>query len=120
MLEAQDVLARKGRPRPRAGDLYAQALKIVEKAGLSEGFMGHPQSVSFVGYGLGLELDELPVIGKNFELILEKGMVMALEPKIVFPVKGVVGIENTFVVTDDSLKKLNRYPEDITIFPLSE
>jgi Xaa-Pro aminopeptidase len=47
-------------------------------------------------------------------------MVMALEPKIVFPVKGVVGIENTFVVTDDSLKKLNRYPEDITIFPLSE
>ncbi len=61
-----------------------------------------------------------PLIGKNFELILEKGMVMALEPKIVFPVKGVVGIENTFVVTDDSLKNLNRYPEDITIFPLSE
>ena len=120
MLEVQDALARNGRPGTRAGDLYAQALRIVEKAGLSEGFMGHSQPVPFVGHGLGLELDEWPVIGKNSEHILERNMVMALEPKIVFPGEGVIGIENTFVVTDNGLEKLNCYPDEITMVPLSE
>ena len=99
MIEVQEAVAREGRPGVMAKDLYTLALGIVEKAGLMEGFMGHPQSVPFVGHGVGLELDEWPVIGSGSEYILEQGMVIALEPKMVFPGEGSVGIEKTVVVT---------------------
>ncbi|MCP4665424.1 MAG: aminopeptidase P family protein, partial [Deltaproteobacteria bacterium] len=56
---------------------------------------------------------EWPVIGRNSDTILEKGMVLALEPKYVFPGKGIVGVENTFVVTEEGMKKLNRFPDGI-------
>jgi Xaa-Pro aminopeptidase len=115
MVEVQDAMAREGRPGVMAKDLYAVALKIVEKADFMEGFMGHPQPVPFVGHGVGLELDEWPVIGKGSEHILEQGMVIALEPKMVFPGQGVVGIENTFAVTETGMEKLNRFPDDIVI-----
>ena len=119
MIEVQDTLARDGKPGVTSGDLYALALKIVEESGLSEGFMGYPQPVPFVGHGLGLELDEWPVIGRNTEFVLDEGMTIALEPKYVFPGEGVVGIENTFVVTDRGMERLNRFPDDIAVISLS-
>lgn len=115
MVEAQDAMAREGRPGVVAKDLYGIALGIIEKAGLMEGFMGHPQPVPFVGHGVGLELDEWPVIGRGSEYILEQGMVIALEPKMVFPGEGVVGIESTFVVSEKGMEKLNQFPDDIVI-----
>jgi Xaa-Pro dipeptidase len=113
MLEVQETLTEKGRPGVKAGDLYNLALKIAEKAGLEEGFMGYPDPVPFVAHGVGLEIDEWPIIGRNSDTILEEGMVMALEPKFIFPGQGVVGIENTWVVTQLGMIKLNRFPDDI-------
>ena len=113
MLEVQETLTEKGGPGVRAGDLYNLALKIAEKAGLEEGFMGYPDPVPFVAHGVGLEIDEWPIIGRNSETILEEGMVMALEPKFIFPGQGVVGIENTWVVTKRGMVKLNRFPDGI-------
>ena len=115
MLEVQETLMQLGVPGARAKDLYQAALDIVEKAGFSRGFMGIPQGVPFVGHGIGLELDEWPVIGKGAETVLEKGMVIAMEPKVVFPGEGVVGIENTFLVTEKGLEKINRFPDGIKV-----
>ena len=42
-------------------------------------------------------------------------MTIALEPKLVFPGKGVVGIENTHVVTQDGLEQLGRFPDEIMV-----
>jgi Xaa-Pro aminopeptidase len=113
MLEVQERLTEKGRAGVRAADLYNLALKIAAKAGLEKGFMGYPDPVPFVAHGVGLEIDEWPVIGRNSDTILEEGMVMALEPKFIFPGEGVVGIENTWVVTDKGMIKLNRFPDGI-------
>jgi Xaa-Pro dipeptidase len=115
MLEVQETLLRLGVPGTKAEDLYRTALEIVEKAGLSKGFMGYPNGVPFVGHGIGLELDEWPVIGKGSQTRLEEGMVIAMEPKVVFPGEGVVGIENTVVVTSAGLKKLTRYPDAVKV-----
>jgi len=111
----QDTLAEKGVPGERAHVLYDLAVTMAQEAGLGEGFMGHPDPVPFVGHGVGLELDELPVIGRGSQTLLAEGMVIALEPKFVFPGEGVVGIENTFVVTPTGMKRLNRFPDDIHI-----
>lgn len=115
MIEVQDAVAENGRPGTVAEDLYKMALRIVDRAGLSEGFMGHPQPVPFVGHGLGLELDEWPIIGRHSDHVLEEGMIVALEPKCVFPGEGVVGVENTFQVKARGMEKLNRFPEDIVV-----
>lgn len=117
MIDVQEAVAEKGTPGVIAGDLFELARKIVEKAGLTEGFMGHPQSVPFVGHGVGLELDEWPLIGRHAEHVLEQGMVVALEPKFVFPGEGIAGVENTFVITAHGMEKLNSYPEEIVEVP---
>lgn len=115
MLKVQETLAREGRPGARAKDLYALALEVVKDAGLLVGFMGYPQAVPFIAHGIGLEMDEWPLITKDSDHILQEGMVLAMEPKIVFPNEGVVGIENTFVVTADGMRRLNQYPDEIVI-----
>jgi Xaa-Pro aminopeptidase len=117
MIDVQTAVAQNGRPGADAGDLYDLALRVAREAGFTQGFMGHPLAVPFVGHGLGLELDEWPLIAKNSRHVLEEGMVLALEPKVVFPGKGVVGVENTFVVTQGGMEKLSRFPDEIVIVP---
>ena len=56
--------------------------------------------VPFLGHGIGLAIDGWPAIAKGFDRPVEKGMVFALEPKHGIPGLGMVGVENTFEVTD--------------------
>ncbi|WP_255297386.1 M24 family metallopeptidase [Anaerophaga thermohalophila] len=55
--------------------------------------------MKFLGHGIGLTVDELPVLAKGFKTPLEENMVFAVEPKKGIDGVGMVGIENTFVVT---------------------
>jgi Xaa-Pro aminopeptidase len=55
--------------------------------------------VKFLGHGIGLQIDEPPVIAEGFDDPLQEGMVLAVEPKKGIPGVGMVGIENTFLVT---------------------
>lgn len=66
-----------------------------------EDFMGFgPNKVKFLGHGIGLVIDEYPVIAKGFKDPLEPNTVMAIEPKKGVADFGMVGIENTFVVSE--------------------
>ena len=71
--------------------------------------------VAFVGHGVGIELDEYPFLAQGQNTVLEENMVVALEPKLVFPGRGVVGIENTHVVTAEGLKQLTCSTEKIVV-----
>lgn len=113
----QNELARQGKPGARAETLYNTALAIAEAEGLSEGFLGYPQPVPFVGHGVGMELDELPLVGRKSPHVLEEGMVVALEPKFIFPGQGLAGIENTFVVTKTGLEKITTFDDAIQVLP---
>lgn len=65
-----------------------------------ENFMGFGERrANFLGHGIGLVVDEIPVIAPGFDEPLEEGMTIALEPKKGIPGIGMVGIENTFRVT---------------------
>ena len=95
-------------------DLFHSAAKMAADAGIGEHFMGRPGELAkFVGHGVGLELDELPVLAPKFKALLEAGQTIALEPKFLFPGKGAVGIENTLAITDKGCEKLTRLPDDI-------
>lgn len=92
--------------------LYERAVEMAEAAGLQDHFMGFGQQARFVGHGVGLELDELPVIARGTGQKLEERMVFALEPKFIFPGLGVSGIEDTFVVRPDRLEQLTSFDTD--------
>jgi len=84
--------------------------------GYEDHFMGAGgERVLFVGHGIGLEVDEFPFLAAGQKLELQPGMTIALEPKLIFPGIGVVGIENTHVVTPDGLDSLSKYPDDIVV-----
>ncbi|KIL36820.1 peptidase M24 [Cohnella kolymensis] len=101
-------------PGSKPEDIYTEALQIAAGAGLSEHFMGFgPDQVKFLGHGIGLEIDEWPVLAKGFKEPLEPGMVIAVEPKFTFPEWGVVGVENTYLITDTGCRPLTLSPEKI-------
>ena len=103
-----------GRAGINTTELYERAHALVQKAGLEGNFMGHGEGqVSFIGHGLGLEINELPVITARYSRILQENMVFAYEPKFTFPGKGAIGIEVVFVVRKDRLEMLSDVPIDI-------
>jgi len=116
MLEVQEMIKTLAKPGVKSGEIYRQALERTRKLGYADYFMGaDSQRIRFVGHGIGLELDEFPFLAAGQELELKSGMTIALEPKLVFPGKGVVGIENTHVVTENGLKQLTHFQEDIVV-----
>ena len=100
-------------PGVEASTLYRLACDIVAERGLERYFMGHRQHASFIGHGIGIEINELPVIAPRSRALLEEGNVIALEPKFVIPGTGAVGIENTYLITDDGALSLTNAPEEI-------
>jgi Xaa-Pro aminopeptidase len=99
------------------GRVYDECLDLAERMGYADSFMGGKGAqVSFIGHGLGLEIDELPFIARGFnDMVFEPGMVFAFEPKVVFPGEGAVGIENTFYLTEEGLKRLTFSDEELVI-----
>ena len=112
-LEIQEAVAAMAKPGAVCEDMYNKALEIVAKAGFEDYFMGVGQKAKFIGHGIGLEINEMPVLAPRMKQELEPGMVFALEPKIVLPGIGPVGIENSWVVTADGLEKLTLGEEEI-------
>ncbi|WP_092232924.1 M24 family metallopeptidase [Desulfobacula phenolica] len=116
MLEIQDMVKQNAIPGSITGDLYEMMISMAEAKGYKDYFMGAGERrIRFTGHGLGLELDEFPFIAQGQKLALEKGMIIALEPKVVLPGKGVVGIENSLLVTQNSLESLTTFSDEIAI-----
>ncbi len=102
------------RPGTPASSLFDLAEGLALAAGLEEHFMGAgPQRVRFLGHGVGMEIDELPILAPGFEEPLEAGNVIAVEPKFVFPGRGAVGIENMYAVTADGFETMTTAPEEL-------
>lgn len=114
-LEIQAYLQGALKPGAVCEELFQAALDIANKAGLGQNFMGMPgEQARFVGHGVGLELDEFPVIAQGFKVPLQEGHVIAIEPKFVIPGKGVIGIENTFAVSPEGGEKITAMSDSIT------
>jgi Xaa-Pro aminopeptidase len=112
-IEIQARLAEMGKPGAVCEDLYLESLNIANKYGLKDCFMGSKQQAKFVGHGVGLVINELPVLCNKNKDLLEENMVIALEPKFILEGIGAVGTENTFIVRKNRMEKITTATEEI-------
>jgi Xaa-Pro aminopeptidase len=112
-LDIQAFIQENMKPGVICEDLYNGALTIAQEAGMAEYFMGCRQQAKFVGHGVGLVINELPVLAPRMKEPLQAGMVLAVEPKMVIEGIGAVGVENTFIVTENGGEKLVSLSDEI-------
>jgi len=99
-IDLQNQIAEFLKPGILPSEIWNRCLSKVERSEWNEGFMGLGKNkVFFVGHGIGLAIDEYPVLANGFDLPLEEGMTLAIEPKIGISGFGMIGVENTFEVT---------------------
>jgi len=115
----QDEVVSRVRPGVSCKELYRLAVEMAADEGLEDYFMGYREGkVKFIAHGTGLALDEFPILSQGSRHLLQPGMVFSLEPKFVFPDKGMVGLENAWLVTDSGLEKLSPLPDElVTVEP---
>ena len=102
----------------RAGELpsriYERAQEMAAREGLADNFMGYGEGkVAFIGHGLGLEINELPIISRGGRKPLQAGMVFAFEPKFVFPGEGAVGVELDYIVRENGLERVTQFTREV-------
>ncbi|NLH47994.1 MAG: aminopeptidase P family protein [Myxococcales bacterium] len=106
------------RPGTPCDEIHREISAWAKAQGEPEGFMGYGENrVKFFGHGIGLELDEYPIIAGGFTLALEPGMVLAVEPKAFYPELGPAGLEMCYVITEQGPEPLLDYPEEIQLVP---
>lgn len=115
-LQIQDEVRARMRPGAHSGRIYQAIEEIVRESPFAGNFMGYGDNRSrFVGHGVGLELDELPILTTRSDVVLKEGMVIAVEPKFFFGDRGGVGIENTWAITREGCRNLTADDDGIVI-----
>jgi Xaa-Pro dipeptidase len=115
-LEIRDEMEKTAKPGIPCSQLYHLSSQMVRKKGLGDYFIGTKKNqASFVGHGIGLEIDEFPLLAKGFPQPLEIGMVFAFEPKFIFPGIGAVALEDDYAVTEKGVEKLTEADDNIIV-----
>lgn len=104
---AQDEAVKKIKPGIAMQEIDLTAREIIEKAGYG------PYFTHRTGHGLGIEVHEEPFLTPTNPNLLEKGMVVSVEPGIYLPDKFGVRIEDIVVVTAEGALRLNNFPHQL-------
>jgi Xaa-Pro aminopeptidase len=105
-VELEARLAGLLKPGAIPSEIYARTMESLSPEFLKN-FMGFGRRrANFLGHGVGLQIDEPPVLAEGFDEPLAGGMVLALEPKKGVPGVGMVGSENTYLVTPEGGRSL--------------
>jgi len=112
--EIHDAVLAETRPGAECEAIFHKALRLAEKSGYQDSYLGPPGlQTRFIAHGIGLELNEPPFLAQGHSYPLEEGMTFAVEPKIVFPGEGAVGLENTVLVTHNDYEILTPLEQGI-------
>ena len=111
---AQEVVLELVRAGVSVAELYAAAESVVDEGAppfFSSGTLALP---GFVGHGIGLELDEPPVLWPRDESTLREGMVLAVEVEVSAPGRGLMAkLEDTVVVGSGGCECLTQAPREL-------
>jgi len=92
--------------RKTCSDAWMDGFELASELGYEDNLMGmKPDQTRFLGHGVGLELDESPVIANGFDRSLIEGGTIAIEPKVVYQ-EGSIGTEDTWLMTDSGMEPI--------------
>lgn len=109
--EAEEAVLGAIRPDVPVSHLHAVAESVVDHG--AEPFFAPGSLVlpGFVGHGVGLELDEPPVLWSREEMHLKEGMALAIEVEVSAPADEMMAkLEDTIVVRSDGAEILTHAP----------
>jgi len=104
VLEAQQAAKQTVQPGAKAADVDRAARATLKRLKLDRYF------THSTGHGLGLEVHEMPRLGKGEETILREGMVVTVEPGVYLEGVGGIRIEDDVVVTATGYMDLTTAP----------
>jgi Xaa-Pro aminopeptidase len=100
VLEAQGAAREAIRPGVKAFEVDAAARRTLKRHRLAQYF------THSTGHGLGIEVHEMPRLGRGEEMVLEEGMVVTIEPGVYIEGLGGIRIEDDVVVTSKGAEDL--------------
>lgn len=115
---AEDAVLAALRSGVASGKLFAAAAAVVERAAAPHFASGDLTLPDFVGHGIGLEMDEPPVLAAGGEVRLLAGMVLAVEIEVSSVRRQTMAkLEDTVVVLDGGCEVLTRSPRRLLECP---
>lgn len=116
VIEIHNEVLAKVKPGVSLAELFRISVNKAASLGYAETYLGPVgYKARFIGHGVGLELVESPVISTGNKVVLQRGMVFALEPKIVVENEFAAGIESDFLVTETGHRLLSQTPTRVFI-----
>ena len=110
LCSVEDEILASIRPGVPVAEVYNVGVEAAAKTQYGEYFMGHEEKGEFVGHGLGLELDEPPILGPGDPTIISKNMTLAVEINTIIPDFGTIKVEDSLIVTSDGVEVLSEIP----------
>jgi Xaa-Pro dipeptidase len=114
-IDVQSRIAEMMKPGVNPADIYNTVMDSLSDD-FKQNFMGFgSRQVKFLGHGVGLHVDELPLIAGGYKTPLKKNMAVALEPKKGIAGVGMVGPEDTYIVEEDGARCITGGGRDIIV-----
>lgn len=104
------------RPGVTCADVYEKALSTAQEIDMEPRYLrlgGNPEILPFVGHGIGLELNELPLLSRGNRNVIREGMVTTLEIEMWLSEREVVKLEDTLVVHAEGAEIVTISPREL-------
>lgn len=102
----------------KAGIPASEVCRTVDDLFSSKGMAPYNRCKGWMGRGIGLDVHEAPTLSMDYDIILEPGMAMTLQPEFFGPEIGVFGIEQNFVITETDCRLLAPAPQEPLRLPM--
>jgi len=113
--EIADYLIETIRPQMKCSEIYQMAMKKSEELKVQDIFLsfGRGKMSRMIGHGVGLELNEPPILAEYDHSEVSDGFVLALDMHMMDDNVGVVKLEDMILITDNGNEVLTKTPRHL-------
>jgi len=114
------IMAESIRPGQTWADCYHQAFAEARRLGAGDGFQALPggKVLPYIGHGVGLELNEPPLVGPRNQGPVQSGVVLAMEMHLLLDQGRGLKFEDMLVVEDEGGRYLSTIPRRLICKPI--
>jgi Xaa-Pro aminopeptidase len=113
--EISDDLIENIRPGIKCSEIYTRAIEKSKKLNVTETFLnfGRGQKARMIGHGIGLEVNEPPILSTYDDSKILSGFVISIEMHMMDENIGVVKLEDMILITNTGNEILTKSPRHL-------